>query len=133
MFLLNLRDIIAPHNLMRKLQTGKGPYKLILTQLKHTRWQVEKFVDKADRRLLDALVGDLNSIIVGDGRIYDPDIFNDIKISKETLTIQKETNSQNIRANRMILEDLFSEELEQYPRNEKTVNIACRNIRLWIQ
>jgi len=133
LFSLDLRDVIAPHCLVRRLQTGKGPYKLILTQLKQTRHQVEQFVDQVDRKFLGALVEDFNRMIAGKARIYDPDLFRDIKLSQETLNIQNDPTAPSIRANRMLIEDLFTEELQQYPRNDETVNRACRNIKLWIQ
>jgi hypothetical protein len=130
--LLRESDLLAPLNLIGKLKMDEKPYKLILTQLKVTRRRVEKCVNKVEPSLIRDLIDDLNHIMRSGGRIYDPEIFSNVKLSAETLKSQDATE-QNIRANRMVLEDLFAEELSQYPRNEDTVNKACRNIRVWIQ
>jgi hypothetical protein len=135
--LLKTTDIIAPHNLMLKLQTQSGPNKLLLSQLRISRARIERYFNRGpvDTTFLSGLVNELNDLIKGNSLIYDTEIFEEVRLSDETLKICRSTpiGTKRVRANRMVLEDLFSEEITQYPRNEEVIKRACRNIRLWIQ
>jgi signal transduction histidine kinase len=153
-------DIIDLPALTSKLQnaeTTSGPINFVLTNLSHeTRVLLkQQTTDDTNHVLLQSLVNDLNQIATNSS-IYDKKLFSTAKLSPETLRLLNSPltnqNSDPLRINRRLLQDLFPRELlrrksntaaedvkssmqsvvENVPQDSATEPFVLRLIILWL-